>query len=252
MKTLIIGAGEVGQSLKLILEKYYETHIRDIEPLELENVEVLHICYPEHEGFVDNTKKYIAQYKPNLTIINSSVSIGTSDKFDGNVIYSPIRGRHNRISPITGEKIMGLEFDIPIYTKFLFGSYIGRGMARDYFKKCGIECYDYQCDKRSDGEVLKLLSNVHMGLEIAWRQEVQRILNHYGVSEYTYYYWESSYNEGYKKCGDDQLIRPIMKPAPIGGHCILPCTKILSKQFPSKAFDFILESNEKAKQENNV
>jgi hypothetical protein len=247
MKTLIIGAGEVGKALKQVIEKHHETYLKDLEPLELGGVQVLHICYPEHDGFVKTTQSYIDHYKPNLTIINSSISVGTSNNFDDKVVYSPIRGRHNRFDAF-GKRVQGLEFDIPCYTKFVFGNLPSRKMAEIYFKECGMDCYSYSCDNRSDGEVLKLLSNIHMGVEIAWRQEVERILKHYGVSSNLYENWERTYNQGYQKCGDGHLIRPLMKPDPIGGHCILPCTKILSKQFPSKIFDFVMESNEKAKQ----
>jgi hypothetical protein len=254
MKSLIIGAGEVGKALKEIIQKTHEVIIRDIEPIDigLGNIEVLHICYPESEQFIEITQKYIQEYKPKITIIHSSIPIGTSDKFGSDVVYSPIRGRHNRINSINGRRMYGLEFDIPRYVKFIFGSKSARMMAKEYFEKCGIECDEYDCNRKSDGEFLKLISNIHMGLEIAWRQEVGRILNHYHISSYLYDRWESTYNDGYKKCGDEHLIRPTMKPDPIGGHCIIPCTEILSKQFPSKIFDFILESNEKSKKEHKV
>jgi hypothetical protein len=248
MKSLVIGAGEVGKALKEIFSPYHEILIRDIEPIDigLGNIEVLHICYPESDKFIEFTQKYIQEYQPELTIIHSSISIGTSNNFDDSVVYSPIRGRHNRVNPF-GNKEAGLVFDIPKYTKFIFGEITHRRMAKLYFEQCNIECFDYQCEDRSAGELLKLISNIHMGVEIAWRQEVGRILKNYGVQEFLYDNWESTYNDGYKKCGDENLIRPIMKPSPIGGHCIIPCTEILSKQFPSKIFDFILESNEKAK-----
>lgn len=250
MKTLIIGAGEVGKALKEVISKFHGTLLRDIEPIDIGTggIEVLQICYPDHEGFVETTNRYINQYNPALTIINSSLPIGTCDQFDEKVVYSPIRGRHNRFN-IKGERTEGLESDIPKYIKFVFGSDKYRKIAASYFRECGIECYDLDCENRKSGELIKLLSNVHMGLEIAWRQECERILNNYGVSPFLYYTWESSYNQGYEKCGDPHLIRPQMKPDLIGGHCILPCTEIISKQFPSKAFDFILESNEKRKKE---
>jgi UDP-N-acetyl-D-mannosaminuronate dehydrogenase len=96
-------------------------------------------------------------------------------------------------------------------------------------------------------EACKLLSNIHMGVEIAWRQEAQRILDGFGIDSKVYEEWEDTYNMGYRITGDEQLTRPRLRPDPIGGHCILQCTEILSAQYPSHIFDFIKESNEKAK-----
>lgn len=244
MKTLIVGAGEVGKALKEVVSKLHGTLIRDIEPIDIgdNKIEVLHICYPEGPGFVENTNKYIDLYKPSLTIINSSVSIGTCDRLGDKIVYSPIRGRHMRNGQFS------LAQDIRLFVKFVFcKDAFKRDMACAYFEDCGLTCYSFKYPNA--GEALKLLSNIHMGIEIAWRQEVQRILKEFDVQASTYELWEETYAQGYEKTGDSHLIRPRMSPNPIGGHCIIPCTEILAKQFPSKILDFILESNEKTKTE---
>ena len=43
--------------------------------------------------------------------------------------------------------------------------------------------------------------------------------------------------------------RPIYYPDYIGGHCLIPNTKILRSVYPSKLFEFIIESNEKRERE---
>lgn len=240
IKTLIIGNGEVGQALREVIAPHHETHVKDIEPLFVPGIEVLQICYPDHADFIKNTKDYIKLYNPKLTIINSSVPVGTCANFDGKVIYSPVRGRHPKLAS-----------DLKIYTKFVFGNNsFARGLAMDYFRMCDLKCVEFA--NPTAGEVLKLLSNIHMGVEIAWRQEVDRILQHYNVPRGTFEEWEKTYQEGYLKSGDNHLVRPKMRPDPIGGHCIIPCTEILAKQFPSKIFDFVLESNEKRLREASV
>jgi len=65
------------------------------------------------------------------------------------------------------------------------------------------------------------------------------------INPKVYTRWEKSYQTGYRKLKQYNLIRSIMRPDPIGGHCILPCTEIANKQFVSKAFEFILERNQK-------
>lgn len=238
MKSLIIGAGEVGSSLKKVIEPFHETSIRDIETFEGSGFEILHICYPDHDHFVNTTLKYIAQYKPKLTVIHSSVKVGTTEKIGGRIVYSPVRGRHPN-----------LEGEIKVYEKVVSGKHPSDvELAFKYFRACNLIVL--RDDNPSGMELCKLLSNIHMGLEIAWRQEVERILEHFKVSSESYELWEKSYSDGYLKLGQHQLIRARMKPNPIGGHCIIPCTEILKSQFPSKALDFILESNERAKDGN--
>lgn len=239
MKSLIIGAGEVGTSLFKVISPCHETRIKDLAPMEVDGVEVLHICYPDSDRFVEITKNYILKYKPKLTIVNSSVKVGTTLELGKEVVYSPIRGRHPN-----------LESEIKIYAKLVAGFDVQQiELAREYFELCGLNVI--ASDDPSGLELCKLLSNIHMGLEIAWRQEVSRILKNFNVGEPVYQHWEETYQQGYLDLNQPHLIRPIMRPDPIGGHCILPCTEILKGQFSSKAFDFILESNEKRKGEVN-
>jgi hypothetical protein len=235
MKSLIIVKGQIGQALFEIFSKVHECYIRDvlIEQNDPGEVEVLHIAYPYSENFIDNTKEYVAYYRPQLTIIHSSVAVGTTRKIGGHIVHSPERGRFPNLAK-----------EMLIYKKFVGGFDIDDvDMACAYFQACKWETQ--AIDSPNTTELLKLISNIHMGLEIAWRQEVARM----GCNTEVYSLWEESYRAGYLKMGQHNLIRPIMKPGPIGGHCILPCTEILGGQFESKLFDFIKESNEKRKQE---
>lgn len=234
MKSLIIGAGEVGTSLKNVLKPYHEIIIRDKAPMECKDVEVLHICYPDFDGFVETTKNYISEYKPHLTVIHSSVRIGTTRKCGNGVVYSPIRGRHPD---------NGLDKEMKSFVKFIAcvdPYYSDR--AFDYFSvRANWTCFITR--KPESLEFLKMLSNIHMGLEIAWRQEVERMEKKLGIEEGVYGIWEETYRKGYQALNQPNLIRPVMRPDPIGGHCILPCTELLKQQFESKFFDLILESN---------
>lgn len=234
MKTLIIGAGQVGSALKTVLEKKNRVYLKDLESLDLKGVEVMHVCYPDQSRFIQTTKNYIKQYKPRLTIINSSVAVGTTRRCGDDVVYSPVRGRHP-----------ALDTEMLTFAKFS-GCENGKKAlkAAEYFQRSGWNEV-YATDNPDALEYLKLMSNAHMGLEVAWRQEVQRMMKRFGIDPNDYTHWEQTYSEGYRALGQFNMMRSIMKPGPIGGHCILPCTDILGKQFKSKAFDFILESNAK-------
>jgi hypothetical protein len=91
-----------------------------------------------------------------------------------------------------------------------------------------------------------------MGLEIAWRQEVERMMEELGINPKEYDIWEKTYRDGCLQVKDFNLVRPLMKPDPIGGHCILPCLDILKKSFNSPILDFITDSNERKKSEHAV
>lgn len=234
MKGLIIGAGQIGQALHKVISEAHETSICDIEGID-GTYEIIHVCYPDHPDFVTTTEAYIKKHKPKYTVIHSSVEVGTMDKIKYPVVYSPVRGRHPK-----------LETDLLLYAKFIFSpNILTNAIVANYFKKCGLKT-TWSIDMRS-GEFLKLISNVHMGLEIAWRQEVERMLKSLKIDRGLYDIWEKTYQDGYIASNDLHLSRPTMKPDPIGGHCILPCTEIIRRSFDSPLFDFILDSNERAK-----
>lgn len=236
MKSLVIGKGQIGSALYENIKGVFECYIRDVEDLPLDGVEVLHICFPDSDEFVSFVKSYQNQYKPNLTIIHSSILPGKSKEL-GDVVYSPMRGRHPKLAT-----------EMKLFAKFVSGDPISVGKAAEYLSRCGFEVRI--SDSPETLELVKLLSNIHMGLEVAWAQEVKRICEKFSANYSTYLDWEDTYRKGYVLTGDVHLMRPIMSPKPIGGHCILQCTDILSQSFKSMAFDFIKASNEKAKVEN--
>lgn len=239
VKSLIIGSGQVGTALKENIQKFHETFIRDVSDFGLDGVEVLHICYPDHEGFEQTTKDYIHQYQPKVTIIHSSVRVGTTKKCGENVVYSPVRGRHPNLSS-----------EMKLFVKFIGGGNDDcRMVARDYLRECGFVVVN--SNDAESLELFKVISNIHMGWEIAWRQEVGRILDHFGVGSLEYEDWERTYRDGYISIKDWNLMRSVMRPDPIGGHCILPCVDLLRSQIDSKALDFIIESNERVKKDSS-
>ena len=78
---VIVGLGEVGRPLFELLSKYHRTVGVDIAPLgeEVKQTEFLHICYPfQIRDFVGETARYIERFQPKITVINSTVSVGTT------------------------------------------------------------------------------------------------------------------------------------------------------------------------------
>jgi hypothetical protein len=236
MKSLVIGAGQIGNAIYELIKPHHEAFIRDLQETDCgDGIDFLHICYPDSLYFVSDTLKYIDKYKPGATIIHSSVGIGKTEQCGERVVHCPVRGRHPNLTK-----------EIPA-----FALYVGGSHKETVDKVCAyLESYNLVV-KPVDGshvtEFCKLISNVHMGLEIAWRQEVGRMMERFSVPAKVYEDWEDTYNVGYRFTGDEQLTRPRLSPAPIGGHCILQCTEILENQHASKLLECIRESNGKAK-----
>ena len=88
----ILGYGQVGQA---IAKFYKKPKIKDLNRNDgLKGVEILHVCLPWSENFVEIVKKEIKKIKPKLTIVHSTVAPKTTKKIGGMVVHSPIRGVH--------------------------------------------------------------------------------------------------------------------------------------------------------------
>src|ERR1700722_9194573 len=112
---VVVGLGEVGKPVFELISKHHHTVGVDISPLleETEQVDVLHVCYPfEIKDFVGETVRYIELFRPTLTIINSTVGVGTTrmiaERTGAAVAHSPVRGKHVRMAQ-----------ELRTYTKFV-------------------------------------------------------------------------------------------------------------------------------------
>ena len=100
-KVMVIGLGEIGKPLLDVISRHYETVAVDIAPPAEPpgNIDVMHVCYPfKIDDFIGQTAKYIDQYHPRLTVINSTVSVGTTravaERTGTNVVNSPVPEKH--------------------------------------------------------------------------------------------------------------------------------------------------------------
>jgi len=212
MKSLIIGAGEVGKSLYKVLKNYHKIDIRDKKNQYLNKYEILHICFPYSKSFINYVKKYQNIYNPKYTIIHSTVPVGTSRKCKA--YHSPIRGKH----PF-------LEKSIKIFVKYLAPK---NTFLKKYFEKASIKIEMF--DKPETTELLKILSTTYYAWNIIFCKEAKKLCDKLKLNfNEVYTKANKSYNEGYKKLGKTNVIRPILKPIPgkIGGHCLIPNCKLL-------------------------
>jgi len=237
MKISILGFGEVGRA---IAELYDSPSIKDLERDDgLENSNILNICIPFSEKFIETVSNEIIEIKPDLTIIHSTVMPGTtkviSKIIDLPIVHSPIRGKHPNLHP-----------DIIKFVKYI-GSDDDKSseLAKNHLESLGISVKVLSNSKTT--ELGKLLSTTYYGIVIAWHGEMKKLCDKLGIDfDEAVTDFNKTYNSGYNKLEISNVIRPVLYPpdGKIGGHCITQNAKLLEQLFESPALDLIQEYNE--------
>ncbi len=229
-RVLIIGFGEVGKSLyQIVREIYPKTQWLDIKPKEIEKpVDIVHICYPciDTEVFIEDTIKYIGHFNPELTIVESTVTPGSTNKIYEKVkrklVHSPVRGMHQNMKE---GLLKYIKFIGPVNKK-------SARLAEEHLQSLGMKTYT--CSSPLETEFAKIFNTTYRALMISWFQEMLRICwKHKADYQQVVRFIETT--------GD----RPVMYPGFIGGHCLIPNCLLLKEVWESKFIDAILESNEK-------
>jgi UDP-N-acetyl-D-mannosaminuronate dehydrogenase len=229
-KIVVVGLGEVGRPLFEFLSGRYPVIGVDITPPSepIGKVDILHVCYPfEIKDFVGETARYIEVFKPTLTVIHSTVGVGTTraiaQRTNTAVVHSPVRGKHARM----------LE-ELRSYTKFVGAIDPASGKrAAEHFESAGLRTKILSAPEAT--EVAKLTETTYFGLMIAWAQEVERYCDQAGQSyeEIVSFYEEIAF-----------FPRTKYFPGVIGGHCVMPNIEILRKFDDSSLLRAIQTSNQ--------
>jgi UDP-N-acetyl-D-mannosaminuronate dehydrogenase len=225
---VVVGLGEVGKPLFQLISEHQEVVGVDISPVRpVDDVEVLHICYPfQIKDFIGETARYIDLFKPVVTVINSTVSVGTTraiaERTGTAVVNSPVRGKHARM----------LE-ELRHYTKFVGAlDPAAAEKAACHFESVGLKTKVLSSPEAT--ELAKLTETTYFGLMIAWAQELERYCDQ---TDQTYEEITSFYDE-------IKFFPPVKYfPGVIGGHCVMPNIEILSKFNHSVILDAIQASN---------
>lgn len=229
MSVVVAGLGEVGRPILELVSEQHDAVGVDISPSieRIAQVDVLHICYPfEISDFVGETARYIERYKPALTIVNSTVGIGTTraigERTGAAVVNSPVRGKHACM----------LE-ELRLYPKFVGAADPDASeQAAKHFQSVGVKTKTLSSPEAT--ELAKLTETTYFGLMIAWAQEIERYCDQTGAN----YDEVVSFYEGIK------FFPPVKYfPGVIGGHCVMPNIKILSRVGPSTILEAIEASN---------
>lgn len=228
-KVVVIGLGEVGRPIFELASKHHQVFAVDISlPLEkIGDVDVMHICYPFWiQDFIGETARYIELFKPALTIINSTVAVGTTravaKRTGCAVVNSPVRGKHAHM----------LE-DLLHYTKFVGAlDPLAGEQAAEHFVSLDMKTKLLLSPEAT--ELAKLTETTYFGLLIAWAQEVERYCDQLGQNydDVVSFYEEIKF-----------LPRVKYLPGIIGGHCVMPNIEIMNRLRPSEILQAIQSSN---------
>ena len=227
---VVVGLGEVGRPLFDVVSKHHRAVGVDVAPLaeRVEHVDVMHVCYPfEIADFVGQTAGYIARFRPGLTVVNSTVGVGTTraiaERTGAALVHSPVRGKHARMR----EELLH-------YTKFVgpMDTAAGRRAAA-HFESVGMRTRVLSSPEAT--ELAKLAETTYFGLLIAWAQELERYCDRLGPAydEIVSFYEEIGFFPHVK-----------YSPGIIGGHCVMPNIEILSKLDHSEILTAIRSSND--------
>lgn len=216
LKTLIIGYGQIGKALEEVLE-YYNPECLDKKEGFKQSFDIMHICFPYSETFIDDVKEYQKTYTPKFTIIHSTVPIGTCRQL--NAIHSPVVGIHPHLAK-----------SIKTFTKFLAGEQASE--VANYFRTAG--CKVYLFDKQETTELLKLSQTTYYALTIEYYKDLKRQCDKLGLS-----YSEvmtipaMDYNRGYEQLGMPEIKIPLLIPIMTkqGGHCTIPNCGLWETEF---------------------
>lgn len=202
MKHLVIGLGEVGSALQKVLE----CDGYDMGDTNDEYYDVIHICFPYSDGFINQVEEYRTKFDAKYVVVHSTVKVGTCLKL--NATHSMIRGVH----PM-------LEESIRTFVKY-FGGEEAEVMAHEFTLK-GIKT-DIT-PKSETVELMKLVDTTSYGINILIEKEIYRLCEEYSVPFETVYSDANlTYNKGYSDMGMPQFQKYNLKhfPGKIGGHCI--------------------------------
>lgn len=225
MTQLVVGAGEVGRAIAAVLRDRHEVAIRDLEPITVPSVDVMHVCFPWSAGFEAAVRGYVDEHGPRLVVIHSTVPVGTSRRLGA--VHSPVTGRHPNLEP-----------SVRAFTKF-FGGERAEDAAR-LFLACGVPVRVVADPETT--EAGKLWQTLQHGWLVAIQKEAYRFMRDAGADpDVAYREMNRAYNAGYAAIGEPWVL-PVLRdmPGPIGGHCVVPNARITG----SDLADALVELNE--------
>lgn len=233
-KKILVGFGELGQGLFDVFSRYHRILIHD--PLKgylngdkVDKINLLLVAIPFSEDFVKIVREYQERFKPDATVIFSTVPVGTTKQIPF-AVHSPVEAPHPIMAQYIGRacRFVGGDFNQDVC---------------DFFEFAGLEVR--WIEKADFTEFLKLRSTTVYGLAIEFARYSAEVAEKIGMPYDVISEYDREYNHINRINGRQDFQRYVIrKPeGKIGGHCVLPNAKLLVNQFYHPFLDTILEIN---------
>lgn len=226
MTELVIGMGEVGTAIASLLPDDTLTH--DITRLSKPpKADVLHICFPYSDNFVDAVQAYKKETGASMAIVYSTVPVGTCKQIPA--IHSPVEGKHPNLAEHIRYSVRWLGSNEQGGLAMAVAVGIWKGRAAGVRE---VASSDYT-------EFLKLRSTAKYGINLVWTDYEKQVADRIGMDFSLVKEFDIDYNKTY--IADDKVQRYILDPpgGKIGGHCLVPNAEMLDDQYPSDLLKMI-------------
>lgn len=234
MNSVIVGYGEIGKAVyEFINEPTFVVDLKFNQQMTdgLIGFDIMHVCFPPSETFVEDVKNYINEFSPQHVIVWSSVPIGTCSQIGDFVAHSPVEGKHPE-----------LVRSIKLMTRWVgCANKAERGWFAAYFSNKNISVHEVE--QAEFTEALKLLSTTEYGLNIEFARYKKRVADEIAMDYELTKEWNRDYNKLYRSLDMPQFQKFVLDApeGPKGGHCILPNARILNQQFPDGLVEIVGE-----------
>lgn len=233
MNHLIIGFGEIGKAIKQVMRENVSVYDTALDNKRVpDTIDVMHICFPYSDTFVQDVKAYLARYEPRHVIVYSTVPIGTSKSIGEGIVHSPVEGKHPdlALSILHMERWLGADNTEEV--QFLANMFQELGIRTRV-----IESSDFT-------EAIKLLSTTEYGINIEFARYKKEVADAIGMDYQLTKDWNTVYNKLYRNLGLDGRYQKFVLDSPVGskgGHCIIPNARLLDGQYPNNMVKIVGE-----------
>lgn len=223
MNVIVMGGlGQVGSALVDILEEHrHRVYILDkaeeMTPSKKVKYDFLHVTIPHGDEFISQVRRAVREYDPRHVVIHSTVPVGTTRRIGSYAAHSPVRGQHP-----------SLKSGLLRFTKYV-GAHNDktRDAVVTHLRALGIMTEAW--GKPEDTELMKMLCLSRYLHDLSFYEVAYKTCLRFKVAPIRMVQWTNTYNDGYAgtKHHRPELTFPMGK---VGGHCVLPVSKILAGQ----------------------
>lgn len=217
---VVIGAGEVGSAVGAVLEDQYRVVYVDVDTpqeqvaatLRGHRLPSMHVAIPWSEHFVEEVRAYERLLRPELTVVHSTVPVGTCGP--NGWCHAPVRGRHPHLEEGVRES--------PMVIGGQHAEQVAIALA-----KCGVKA-SFE-DDPANTEAGKLWELAQLGIQVRVMQEIHDYCQQNDLDFHVVYTrFAQDYNEAYRQI-DAKFVRPVLdyQPGPLGGHCVAQNSPLL-------------------------